>query len=105
MAVKFAIKLGARLSAGLLAAAYLWNLSIMLEKDVLHEAAWDRFKWSLGSNRLQGEGQNASSTKDRDGLILQFVKPTELNITLPPPEKRAPKTSSFLVLKKVELRH
>jgi hypothetical protein len=63
---------------------------VMLEKDVLHKAAWDRFKWSLGSNRLQGDGQSATATKDSDAFILKFVKPTKLNITLPPPEERAP---------------
>jgi hypothetical protein len=90
MAGSFSLKLGTRLSVGLLAAAYLWNLSLLFDKDELHEVRWDTFETSNFSNQLRNNRPKYSSARDHDGRIVNFLKPTGLKISLPPPEKRAP---------------
>jgi hypothetical protein len=60
----------------------------MFDKE--QEASWDPFELRVVSNQLQKEGPKDSSARDRDGHILKFLKPTGLNISLLPPEERAP---------------
>lgn len=85
----------ARIAIGLLAAMYLWNLTIFSNKLFLQERAWNPtvvhtaplHEATIDDTELQEKSSNEN--------LLQDSVPDGMNVTLPPPEERVP---AFIII-------
>jgi len=95
--VHFPPKVGARIAIGLLAAIYLWNLTIVSNTLFHQEAAWNPIFPIIHTKPLQEESFDEAELEKRQGGIpsLSFDIPDSINYTLPPPEYRVP---GFIVI-------
>lgn len=94
---RHAIKVGARLAVGVLAAVYLWNLKIVSTR-AFREGSWNSMFPTVATTSPLYEEEPSDEiipypVEDTHPQMLST--PDAINITLPPPERRVP---NFIIL-------